>query len=634
MSSIHYGVDLGMRNICITAIETDRYGVQKVRVLTDAGGKREIFNGMQYIGLPDTDTAVDPRALYNKRRLGNSCVRSKQTITMSDNNAAIWMSDLVEMGQTKGSDSLNVPRFVSMVGVLSQVKELINKDIRAACTSTGAINDTRIVFSLSSSLSAVSRNRYRSMIREVFKGFVIDFILSDYALWFNYTDTNSNALKVVTNPEYVMVVDASHSQTLVMVLYVTAAGTSIVHRTSFNVCGKELNFLLVSEVMKQVLQNASSMTNLSSYIFSESSLIEKIKHDLSMFEVCDTSLDIGEQTVRIKIDRNSLEMVAESELQFGMTELISKYSIKNIELAGGFSRSFVIQDILNNIMSKNKNIGVRKAMTSDDAVARGAAMCSVGGLAQQIKLMRLLKQTEDSLLINNSQRHVIGYTNNPMSPNIVTVDASNDKIKIEHCDMTYTVQVVRNVKSVFELTSNQRFDLIVSVDMLDLPVFEKVTSSSNRTIDIPFDVRYGTDPSFDEFQIIRNEYDRIEKKFEKYADLHKRIGDIFNKMEEFYFDKQGYTTKKLSILEEISRLKTSYTYSTNAVDKFQSDHKKLLDAYEFCRIVTVDPDLLDSDTYKRDPEVVVDDRLNRSIIYQLIQEEQGLAMIEQMMRDF
>jgi hypothetical protein len=170
--------------------------------------------------------------------------------------------------------------------------------------------------------------------------------------------------------------------------------------------------------------------------------------------------------------------------------------------------------------------------------------------------------------------------------------------------------------------------------MLDLPVFEKVTSSSNRTIDIPFDVRYGTDPSFDEFQIIRNEYDRIEKKFEKYADLHKRIGDIFNKMEEFYFDKQGYTTKKLSILEEISRLKTSYTYSTNAVDKFQSDYKKLLDAYEFCRIVTVDPDLLDSDTYKRDPEVVVDDRLNRSIIYQLIQEEQGLAMIEQMMRDF
>lgn len=720
---VFYGVDVGSRNINITKLTLDNKGEIKTDVVTDFSGKREIFNGMQYvahIGKNNSNNPeLNPKVKYDKRRLGNSCVRSKPYVSMKwdesieDCHNSTQQNAKIFYINDDPEKEFNVSYYLSECAIFSLIKELIVKDAISAKLS---LSDISVVFAFNSSFNPLKVNMMSVMIREFFdKDFIkTSFMLSEYALCishfnakqYNFFQGVSDTVEEIQrqkNTAYTfdMIVDASHSQTSITVVgYHKLSNTHnicVTSRKAYPVSGQVLEDILVDKVITELKKNNAFNTytksDLAMYIFPGCSIIEKIKLDLSMYEDVLASIDIGDITTHIKINRNLIELPAESELRFGIMELINRYGINCIEVSGGFSRSFVIKDIINDISKQTPNIIIKKALTSDDSVSRGAAFFLLGkryaddliennNFTQKIKsnvinierwfntIQRYSTknnnsdsvQTSDIFIDNVGKQlnksnnmidkksidfdniYLFGKDNKQVSKKIngndvidvedIIVDATNDSIFINHNGIDYSIRIGKPVKNIFELSSNQRFHVGLYFNDLDMLVIKyvKETSYDNKEYNVEY-VFSGPTDTYSFKQCILK-FISVEDTFSKYSNLHGRIGDIFNKMDEFYFDVIGYDAKKKSLKEEINRMKSSYTYIQGEVERLEKEYKTLIDAYEFCRIVAIEPELLDSEDYPRDPEAAQDNRLTRETANSIILKEEGLAAIEAMMNNF
>jgi Hsp70 protein len=381
--------------------------------------------------------------------------------------------------------------------------------------------------------------------------------------------------------------------------------------------------------------------------------VEKIKHDLSMYE----STFYDGESRRIKISRADL---LDDEIDSYLEEIqdfILRSDSKIIELVGGNTRSFAIQALVNSFGS---GISIRRGLTSDETTALGAAIYGATSyLADRNRqYMRFERYARDDNSItvrspwasnsnsnnNDGANGIGGYYQQKFDFTTTRLDLSKgsdgDSMKMAKAiKASKFSNLLRcddlEIQIGVEGDEDRKFpdfaaDLFVRLDMLDLPEVMGVTRPG-ISLKYPHSLDYGNDMS------ARAGYSasdmQVEFELRHYQELYERIGSLYNQMEAFYFDRDGYSTKKESITVEIERIKTAYAYTQSSVDRMVAEYKNLLDTYEFCRIVTIDPDLMIEPMYAADPEVVIDPRLTRDKVDSIIRDEKGLEMLETMMNN-
>lgn len=706
----YYGVDFGNRSIIISRIDVSKsnklntLNSSKIDILSDQAGYSSIFNGMQYI---DTSSikSNDSSLYYNKRRFGNECMRSQPTISIAKSNSN--SSDSYDSIKINDNEYL-IPRTISEVAIISLIRELIVTDIKNTNPTEKLIDHTKVIFAISSSYSANKRDELIIRINSVFianeldgDSISIDYILTDYALAFakfgtrypeyigrSFIDPN---LMYKSNIDYErkisLIVDASYSQTNLLVVatcFDMDTGKYCLHlldRLKINLSGSGLDEIIIKMVIDQGVEKygESNRGNLSQLIHSDRKEIEKIKHNLSLYPKVSDELDFSDFQFKIHINRHNIELRTESELRYAIYKFYNKYNFSTIEPVGGFSRSFLIQDILNDFIDSVNNVSIIRSLNPDESVAKGTALYYIINdmnsnaykLNQKpnFEFKRWFSKYENtidiahtSLMLNKSDNGESYYTNNnfnneirfagqshlfttrekqfteaydryinPDKYNAYGLDPNMKMVRIKidpESPIFITYDGIEYTAMINNLDQKQTCDIYIQFDMVDIPVIIRI--GNGHFVDYCFTINKG--PYIENIINEMTRYTKVESELCRLKQLYDRIGTLYNKMEGFYFDKDGYISKKKSIRYEIDRIKNSYSYIHTSITKLEKSYKRLIDTYEFCRIVTVDADILDNPFYAPDSEVSVDPRLTKDMINKLIQKESGLRTMENMMK--
>jgi hypothetical protein len=698
----YYGIDFGMRNIVISRIDIDQNPfenqIPELEYLTDSIGKRNIFNGMQYVQKPSLNDAM---SRYKKRRLGNECQRSKEIISVSNGDDESYK--VINKLQLDDRE-VEINRDVSEAAIVSHIRELIDTDMK---NSDVELQNVKVIFAITTSLSPKRRFYLRERITSMFNleedtKLDVEFIADDYAMTFAKFDLThpqfaNRTIEIESpNEEVTLIINASHSQTSLIIVKTEhdksreSYHLDIVDRYPCPVSGHSIDEIIANEIVEQAVRayGESSRDELDTDAIMISRDVEKIKHDLSMYASVRHTMELLGADLDIQISRKDIRRSIAHDRFVTVRRLataLSKYPISSIELAGGFSRSFVIQDILDECMrdrTENKgDIPVRRSLSADETTAKGAALYGLiteyaTNNRMEFEFSRIFKVmhtfpkkkpakadngtvevlspwgTEEVPInyyeqsiefkggptryrMNDTIRMMEARNSSTSSSNIqdsnlkmLAIKASRHPNLIKYGDLKYELMVDAN-----NLDDRRKdgfaADLYMKLDMLDLPEVVTVAGRLTTYSEYDYDVFYDDDIVHLQTQVVEDA--ALEAELRYYKDICDRIGKLYNQMEAFYFDRNAYTSKKDSIQSEIARIKRSYAYPTSSIDKLENDYKKLLDTYEFCRIVTIDADMLTEPNHARDSEVGTDSRLSRDMIDSLIQEEEGLVMMEDMM---
>lgn len=656
-----YGVDFGCHaiKICKMTICDDK---MKLDMLMDQMGSRLIPNGVQIIDPPADADAITS---YKLRRMGNECIRSKP---MSNyNEFVITMRD---------------------VSIVTHIREIIDNDVKESQYESPNVH---VVFALSMERELI--RRYKHTIQVLFNldnPYKLEFVKDAYAQMISKFAT--------IHPEFYArhlgkETDDKRSSTVGAIL---DAGEDSIH---FHVVRFErhVNKYTVHSLKKfqtsapgaRFFKDKIAMmindeyyrcTGEISKIVPTDRTVERILHDLSMYESVSRTIDVKDAEVKITFKRSDFDDVEgrRAPVIRKINEMIRDFlpKIEWFEVVGGFSRSFVVSEMLRQI-----DMPFRQTMNADEVTARGAAYWGVkeylesrvsnrscllpsapsftlvrhlkdpicagsvrepGGPATSLKSSAVWAPVYTSeyseslanrimIARRNSTNVGHGETRDP-------TDLAHFSFVISEC-MAYVSDYSDGI--IFEVGANTGasddvikvpnesmdgiIDLYATVDMLDGPYFVAVRENGFSYVE----------KKFNRVEKVYEQADIIESRERVYRDAYdkcKRIGDIYNHMEAFYFDRDAYAAKKAQIMEHKRAIKTKYSYTESDSASLETELKTLVDKYEFCRVVTIDPDLLNEAEYAPDPLATPDPRLNRITIDTLIRDDKVLVMMENMMK--
>jgi hypothetical protein len=654
-----YGVDFGMRNISISKVDLDLSPFtsgsrSKASFLTDQIGKTTIFNGVQHIDSSDSDAM----SVYKLRKMGNECNRSKpiHSIQYLTDHAPDFSIDQ----KMPNGDSVMIDGEIAMMSIVTHIRELIDRDMESdPVTNTGSDLTSMVVFALPE-LTPFKRMITRWRIEQIFN--IEDSPQYDLAFM---TDTNAVAFarfnqaypnyinqetETSSSSETIIILESGHTSTEIMEVCTEYHDLRSVHRV------KILRRLKVPIGGRTLDRKISRIIGK----IETSKEVENIKHNLSMYE----STYYDGENGRIKISHSDL---MDDEISFNLEELQDFILLGGekpiIEIVGGNARSFMIQDLLKTL---GPNTSIRRGLSSNETTAlgaaiHGAAMIISGHNGRRIEFDRcsgpevLVRSPclndnqivtgyyEQSIKFDTTRLDLNGEQNTSlkmMRARDANITLKNESIQSEMRMLTIKASDSPNLLQFEDLSieigvagyEERRHpdfaaDLFVRLDLLDLPEVVGVTRPGSTLNSLSHSLSYGLDE--------RTGYSasdvQLEAELRHYQRLYERIGTLYNQMEAFYFDREGYDAKKQSILNEVNRIKNSYAYNQSSIDRMMAEYKNLLDTYEFCRIVTVDTDLLDEQMYQPDPEIAIDSRLTRERVDSIIRDEKGLDMLESMM---
>jgi hypothetical protein len=690
-----YGIDFGSRSISITRIDystnpRDANPID-IQVLTDGIGKRIIFNGMQYC---HSNHTTDPAMYYKNRKFGNDCHRSNPIISISPQKGDDYgETDIMIDGTTHRID-LNY----SEVMIAGYIKKIIDADISKSTEVSRSLRNIKAVFAISSSLSCDRRQVIRSHINELFNfadtPIKTEFMTSDIALsysafYLRYPDYPNKSIKpslindmrkttpIQDNDEAVdLIIDASHTQTTLSIVSTSydklerRFNLKYLNRYSVFLSGQLLDLRIRDLIIDAGVSRFgnASRCDLESKIHIDRQEITKIKHDLSMYDNVTCTIDIGEYVFTVDVTRESAlneEIITQMSV---VTDIIHglkrEYGFNNIELVGGFSRSFVIQncvqDTLREIQSNRHyefQTTVRHSMNADEAVSNGAALSALlKDVERDQDIYKGFKKRKfDFEYQFNSQPSTISIyaTNSPTYHETIEFNTaqyrdyrgSDAKSQIRMIKIHQTCPDIRIVYEDIKFsitpdnftqnTNGQTYDMYFEFDMLGIPRVQNITKDSCLEDFINYNVTFGPNMQYSEAMLVQNNL--VESELRRCQNLSDRIGSLINKMEGIYFDRSGYSARKQSIADEIAKVKNRREIDDSDIHKnliisvLRDKLRKLIDTYEFCRIVAIEEDLLTDSNYKPDSDLTIDTRLTRSTIDSLIKNERGLTSMELMM---
>jgi hypothetical protein len=676
-----YGVDFGTRSISISKVDIDVSpftpdGNNQTSYLSDQIGKTTIFNGVQYVRPP---AGADALTSYKVRRMGNECGRSRLVDSILnwddpdfDPDDSIVITTCLP--ESSGS-TVEVDREVRAVSIVTHIRELIDRDMETdpIASTVGKPRRQKVVFALPE-LTPKKRTVLQWRIDQIFNAEPLD---NDYDLEF-ITETNAvafarfnqaypNYIQCDTtckepSSETILILKSGHSKTEVLEVETAYHDLRSVYRVII------LNRLTVP-LGGRTLDRKINWTIGS---FETSKEVENIKHDLSMY---DTTFydDDGRGMIRISRDR-----LMDDEISGYLEDLqnfILRSNATTIELVGGNTRSFVIQNLLKSI---ENGYSIRRGLSADEATALGAGVYGavlelsqrsnmrvefdrrfdmdtqavevkspwidrVGG-AEEIRhyvqgvefsgsRMDLSRQdVKNGLKMMRARDLELGRGDHtPSEVRMITIKGSDRPNRIIYKDLRIDLDIspdweFQNSKRRMKY-SDFTADLFLQFNLLDVPEVVAVTQPG---ISVGYDHTLDYGERFSERTTHSASDMVVEAEIRHFQRLYERIGSLYNRMEAFFFDRDAYRSKKQSILDEINRVKSAYAYAESTVDRLEADYKKLLDTYEFCRVLTVDPDMMDDPNYRPDPEVGIDTRLTREAIDQIVKDEKGLEMLEGM----
>lgn len=649
-----YGVDFGTQNISISRIDLDLAPFSdasktKISYLTDQIGKQTIFNGIQYLNSQPT---CDATSLYKKRKMGNECVRSKEVYSIDGG------SHITRINMIDGTE-IEIPSDISNASIATHIRDLIDMDIKKNMLEADSKYTPLIIFSLPSSLTPKMLSNLRKRIEQIFNlenpMYRLDFLLDSHATAFArfnqaYPSYIDNHDKNLSSSEKVLLLSAGHSYTEVMEIsteydaFNSVYRIVVVNKTRVEVGARDFLDLIASKIGIEES--------------SKSNEVEKIFHNLSMYN---STTYYGENDTIVFNREDFCNCISKLK---PIEDFILESNIDIIEQIGGFCRSFVIQNLLVECSNK-KVLTVRRGLSADETTALGASVYGTACILSKRSTLRRVEFTRtdqtnleiiysdyDSGIENSSIRfnevctelgsepHSFSMIQRAREHGISLQSLKSPDVRIANIS-TFSNQIPMiqinywNLSMILNIDHNQNnkpyyyasIDILFHLNMLDLPEVINITDSMST---YGFDF-YEIDGFGKPIDMNINMNMQIELELRYYQKLHDKIGALYNKMEAFYFDHDGYITKKQSILHEINCIINSYAYVQNTIDTLKEAYKRLVDTYEFCRIVTVDPDLLDEEMYKPDSEVVVDHRLTRERVDSILRDERGIEMLENMM---
>ena len=662
-----YGVDLGARNISITRIDLDAtpFGDATLETthLRDRIGKTTILNGVQMVK-PGQDAVM----MYKVRKMGSECNRSKpfystQYIDGKRGDSEVDIS-LPDREQVISEEVLNTM-------IIAEIRDLIDSDMRENPINS-VFNTTearvKVVFGISES-SALNRSILRWRINQVFFAegdddtYELEFITEStavaFARFYQHSPDFFKRKPVKRESETILILNAGHTSTEMMKVEIDTDpknadyGVKVLDRIRIQKGGRDLD-QRIARIIKKL---------------PDSKDVENVKHDLSMYSSTRCTVDDGDSVRQVKISRDMAwdDFSLDRDI---LTNFVRGSNCSMIELVGGHTRSFVIQEILKDLPSE---ISIRRGLTADEATAQGVAIYGVvsyvknriefetndhrtvrikspwtktvgethevGGYYSQVCNFSTCKVgnhdiDSSSLRMMQARDYELRKQGDPSDIRMMTIKCSNVldvPITINYEDMDFNLNVdtrPENNHGAPDKCWDFATDLYIKIDSLDLPDVVGVTYPGS-TIGLSFGIDF--ENVFDQRSAHSDQDMNVECEIRHLNKMYERVGDLFNRMEAFYFDRDGYQAKKESLRHEIERIKGAYAYSLSAVENIEASYKKLLDTHEFCRIVTVDPDLLNESMYCPDPEVVVDPRLTQEIIDTILKDEKGVKMLEEMM---
>lgn len=653
-----YGVDFGCHaiKICKMTICDDKV---KLDMLMDRMGILSIPNGVQIINPP---TDADAITSYKLRRMGNECIRSKP---MSNyNEPVITMRD---------------------VSIVTHIREIIDDDVKESQYESPNV---RVVFALS--MERESIRRYKHTIEILFNldnPYKLEFVKDAYAqMMTKFTAAHPEFyvrhLGKETNDERSSTVGAildagEDSIRFHVVRFERHVDKYTVHfLKKFETSAPGARFFK-DKIAMMINDEYYRCTGEISRIVPTDRTVERILHDLSMYESVSRTIDVKDAEIKITFKRSDFDDVEgrRAPVIRKINEVIRDFlpKIKWFEVVGGFSRSFVVSEMLRQI-----DMPFRQTMNADEVTARGAAYWGVkeyfdsrvsnrSCLLPSAPSFTLVRHLKDPIYARPIRK--LGAPASPAKSPVITSEYSaslanrimiarhnSTKESVGHdkmCDPTDLVHFKfansecaacvpdHSDGIVFEVGTNMdalddvikvsnestdgSTDVYVTVDMLDAPYFVAVRENGFTYVE----------KKFNRVERVYEQADVIEGRERVYRDAYdkcKRIGDIYNQMEAFYFDRDAYATKKAQIMERMKAIKTKYSYTELDSVSLKTELKTLVDKYEFCRVVTIDPDLLNETEYAPDPLATPDPRLNRITIDTLIRDDKVLVMMEDMMK--
>jgi len=686
-----YGVDFGTRNISIAKVDIDisQYGSDSKSVtsfVSDHIGMTNIFNGVQYI---KPHQGADTMTSYKVRRMGNDCVRSKPFEGIecwSKQESGLDSSfdpnkiDIQEIYLPNGITA-KIDREMMMVSIVTHIRELIDLDMKKN-PIPGSIEESiipKVVFALPE-LTPAKKFILQWRIKQLFNiesanAYVLDFLTDTNAVVFArfnqaYPNLINREIKNESSNETILILKSGHMTTEILEVETSLDSVKSLCRI------KILNRLSVPFGGKTLDNRIASITG----ELESSKEVEKIKLNLSMLE--STRYDGDYRS--INISRSDIMNDDIKESLDRLHAFILSSNARTIELVGGNTRSFVIQHLLNTISDSGRSEYIcRRGLSADETTAIGASIYgAVSELTNHLDMDMHMHVELDRCIspavvevkspwsirvdINDpdmkyayvlnmdfklTRTNFIKYDNGggredslklmrardlelkrgceePSDIRMISITASERPNRITYGDLSFDINIVPGVDV---KTRDFATDLFIQLNMLDIPEVISVkkpgvSDNLKYVLDLGsrFNERYAYATPTPTSDI------QVENEIRRYQRLLDRIGALYNRMESICFDRSGYQTRKQEYIDEISRIKSSYAYSQSSIDRLEDEYKKLLDTYEFCRVITIDGDIELGSNYAPDPEITVDHRLTRDAIDLIIRDEKGLDMLERM----
>ncbi|OAG33145.1 heat shock 70kDa protein 4 [Nematocida sp. ERTm5] len=338
-------IDLGSYKTVLASSDTSAGEV----ILNETGGR-------------STKMAIDYR---NKTRIfGNvnvSCKDREQVAESIRSEIDALADEMIK----KGTEKVNIPR-------KSHVYALLNHVIIHYATTRGiSINQLEIEIIVPETYTQLHKNILIKILELINPKMEVQCISDSVALCAYYASKRPSE---ETTP--VVFVDVGHSKSTLTAAYIRNEEISIVKKATLNVGGQAITEHLIKKIYSGVDKNIPELFSQEEFTIRNLKKIEWIKAAILGLTSVTAQVDISyDRSIDVTIRKDDIEEVAGAFAELGprvqdMINTLNNTSSEqevNIEMTGGSSKIFFIEEIIRNIIGKKPNVH----LNADESVALG-----------------------------------------------------------------------------------------------------------------------------------------------------------------------------------------------------------------------------------------------------------------------